>query len=65
MSCGGDSKKEAYGILLKFVDSSHVVGFDERAILARTCEFVAAGSDVVVALAVGSRSELLKELQIG
>ena len=58
------AKDEAYGILLKLVDSGHVVGFDERAILARTCEFVAASSDVVVALAVGSCSELLKKLQI-
>ena len=64
MFCGGDSKKEVDGILLKLVDSSHVIGFDERAILARTCEFVAAGCDVVVARAVRSCRELLKELQI-
>lgn len=59
-----DSKKEVNGILLKLVDSSHVVGLDERAILTRTREFVAAGSDVVVALAVRSCRELLKELHI-
>lgn len=30
--------------------------------MARTCELVAVGSDIVIALAVRSRSELFEEL---
>lgn len=54
--------QESSGILLKLVHSGHVVGFDKRAIMARTCELVAVGSDIVIALAVRSRSELFEEL---
>ena len=53
-----------HGLLLKLVDSRHVVRFNERAIMARTCEFVAAGSDVVVALAIRRCCELFEELQV-
>ena len=56
--------QERNGILLKFVDSGHVVGFDKRAIVARTCELSAAGSDVAIAGAVRSCSELFEELQV-
>ena len=51
-------------ILLKLIDSGHVVGFDKRAVVALACELSAASSDIVVALAVRSSSELLEELQV-
>lgn len=55
---------ECSGLLLKLVDSGHVVSFDKRAVVAWTCELAAVGSDIIVAFAVRSRSELFEELQV-
>ena len=64
-TCFSEGSREIDSILFKFVNSRYAVGFDEGATTALTCELVAAGCDVVVALAVRSGSELFKELQIG
>ena len=48
------------GLLVKFVDGGHVVGFDEGTVAARTGEFVASGCVVVVALAVRGCGELFE-----
>ncbi len=53
-----------HDILLKFIDSGHVVGFDKRAVVTLTRELSSASSDVVIAVAVRSSSELFEELQV-
>ena len=53
-----------YDILLKLIDSGHVVGFDKRAVVTLACELGAASSDIVIALAVRSSSKLFEELQV-
>ena len=60
----GGSTGLAWGILLKFVDSGHVVGFDERTVPGRTCEFGAAMGDIDVGFAVRSCGKLLEQLEI-
>ena len=52
------------GIPFKFVNSSHVIGFDERAVAAWACELVTPIRDIVVAWAIRSGSELFEELQV-
>lgn len=51
-------------LLFKLVDSCHIVGLDKRAVMARACELVAAGSHIVIALAVRSCGKLLEDLKV-
>lgn len=56
---------EGRSLLFELVHRSHIVGFDERAIVARGADqFGAAIGDVVVAWTVGCGRELLEELKV-
>lgn len=63
----GDGRNLANGrsVLLELVDSSDIVGLDERAVVARGAgQLGAAIGDIVVAGAVGCGRELLEKLKV-
>lgn len=60
----GVSTGLVWGILLKLVDTGHIIGLDKRTIPARTCEFGAAMGDVDVGFAVRRGGKLLEKLEI-
>ena len=50
-------------VLLKLVDCSHVIGFDERTVIAcRAGQFGSAIRNVVIAWTIGGGGKLLEEL---